>query len=132
MDTLNGVKEWKYPFSLDKIHFFTINKSFKVNENTVFSAILKNRVFIIGGVVVGSNKMWLIFSSLVYECQKKLLLNGMVDDDQGVFMMTLLEDEGNIQLNYLGKNKWFNLFKLFNEASAQSFLVKIKNSLRLK
>lgn len=131
LDTLSEIREWQYPFNPKKMHLFTINNNFRIDKNTVLSAILKNQVFIIGGAIVGSNEMWLKFSSLVYDCQKKLLLSRIVDDDQGIFMMTLLEDSKNIQLNYLGKNKWFNLFKSFDQTSSLSLFDRIKQYLSL-
>lgn len=130
-NTLNGVKEWQYPFTKNKIHFFTINKTFKINQDSVLSAILNNKVFIIGGAVVSSNETWLKFSNLVYDCQKKLLLKGIVDDDQGIFMMALLEDQNFFQLNYLGKDRWFNLFRSFDQTSSLGFTDKIKKFLDL-
>ncbi|WP_104490080.1 WlaTC/HtrL family glycosyltransferase [Acinetobacter indicus] len=130
-ETLNGVKKWRYPFVDDKINFFTINKNFNISEEVVINSILKNEVFIIGGAIVGSKKTWLEFSELVFCCQKKILLGGMVDDDQGIFMMAFLESNGNIKLNYLGKNQWFSLFKRFDETTKLSFLDKFKMLLRL-
>lgn len=130
-ETLNGVKKWRYPFVDDKINFFTINKNFNISEEVVINSILKNEVFIIGGAIVGSKKTWLEFSELVFYCQKKILLGGMVDDDQGIFMMAFLESNGNIKLNYLGKNQWFSLFKRFDETTKLSFLDKFKMLLRL-
>jgi len=128
-ETLNGLVKWKYPFNEDKIHFFTINKNFKISKELVNESILRNQVFIIGGAIVGTKEKWLNFSNIVYNCQKKILLDSMVDDDQGVFMMAFLEDKANIKLNYLGKNKWFNLFKLFNEKSKLNIFEKFKTLL---
>ncbi|WP_180138136.1 WlaTC/HtrL family glycosyltransferase [Acinetobacter sp. YH12043] len=130
-ETLNGLVKWKYPFNEDKIHFFTINKNFKISKELVNESILRNQVFIIGGAIVGTKEKWLNFSNIVYNCQKEILLDSMVDDDQGVFMMAFLEDKDNIKLNYLGKNKWFNLFKLFDEKSKSNIFEKFKTLLRL-
>lgn len=130
-DTLNGIQEWKYGFDFKKVHFFTINKNFKIDSETVDKAILKNQVFIIGGAVVSSNEMWLKFSKIVKNCQIALLSKGLVDDDQGVFMMTLLENKEDFQLNYLGKNKWFNIFKSYDQTARQSLFDRVKNFLHL-
>lgn len=130
-ETLNGIRKWRYSFSEDKINFFTINKNFDISKDLVIKSILKNEVFIIGGAIVSSKKKWLQFSEIVLHCQKKILLDGMVDDDQGVFMMAFLESKENIKLNYLGKNQWFSLFKMFDETTKLNFLDKFKMLLRL-
>ena len=75
--------------------------------------------------------MWLKFSKIVKNCQIGLLSKGLVDDDQGVFMMTLLENKEDFQLNYLGKNKWFNIFKSYDQTARQSLFDRVKNFLHL-
>jgi hypothetical protein len=48
----------------------------------------------------------------------------LVDDDQGVYLLSKLRNPDMIQLNYLGKNNWFGIFKKFRQTNG--LLDKIK------
>lgn len=89
-NTLNGVKQWRYPFDQHKMHFFTIRRGLRFKKlNDVFNYMIGNHVFVIGGAVVGSKQTWNIFYQLVCQCQKLTLNNNIVDDDQGIFFDVL-------------------------------------------
>ena len=45
--------------------------------------------------------------------QNELLNENIVDDDQGLYMMSLFKNPELFKLNYLGKNNWFSLFEKY-------------------
>ena len=122
----NNIVEWVKIFEPNKIHLFTIKKNYPVTMESVKEVIFSNRVFIIGGAIVGSQDVWIKFSKIILDCQKELLESGIVDDDQGVFMMALYKAPDLFKLNYLGKNKWFDLFKRYDQTSKFNIIQKIK------
>ncbi|MBS5013341.1 MULTISPECIES: protein YibB [Haemophilus] len=129
LDTLNNIKKWKYHFSDDKIHFFTIkNNHVLLNKSSdVYHAIFNNIVFVIGGAIVSHKKNWNLFFKANLSSQKLLLKNNIVDDDQGVFLMTIIKEKDKFKFNYLGKDKWFHLFKKFDETAKVSLKERIKD-----
>ncbi|MCQ5149733.1 WlaTC/HtrL family glycosyltransferase, partial [Coprococcus eutactus] len=48
IEIFNGISEWNYSFSLDKVHLFTIKKGFKITKENVLFSIANNKVFCIG------------------------------------------------------------------------------------
>ena len=128
LDTLNNIKKWKYHFSDDKIHFFTIKNNHVLNKSSdVYHAIFNNIVFVIGGAIVSHKKNWNLFFKANLSSQKLLLKNNIVDDDQGVFLMTIIKEKDKFKFNYLGKDKWFHLFKKFDETAKVSLKERIKD-----
>lgn len=125
--TLNGTKKLNFSLDSEKIHFFTIKKQFSLTEQNVYNAILNNIPYIIGGVIIASKDKWIEFSKLIIFVQQKLLDEQIVDDDQGVFLLCLLQNPELFQLNYLGENQWFDVFKKYAKSSKMSFKQKIKN-----
>ena len=117
LKTLNKIKVWDFSFSLEKVHFFSIKKTFIINKENVTYAIFNNQAFIIGGVIVAAPEKWLKFSNLVYQCQIDLLNQNIVDDDQGVYLMTLLKQPELFEIHYLGEDQWFDTFKLYADQS---------------
>ena len=83
-----------------------------VNEKA-FDFMIGNHVYIIGGAIVGSQHKWKEFYKLVLESQKITLNNNIVDDDQGIFVMCYYKRPDLFNLNYLGRGKWFDLFRCF-------------------
>jgi protein YibB len=126
IEIFNGISEWNYSFSLDKVHLFTIKKEFRITKENVLFSIANNKVFCIGGVIVASKEKWIDFSNLVLSCQKKLIADEIIDDDQGVYLMALLEQPDLFKLNYLGKNKWFDVFKKYDQSSKLSCVDQFK------
>lgn len=127
--TLNGVDKLDFNLENEKIHFFTINENFNFNKENVQYAILNNIPYIIGGVILASKDNWLLLSNLVLDCQRKLLENGIVDDDQGIYLMCILNNRDLFKLNYLGENKWFDVFKKYSKSPKSDFKVRLKKIL---
>lgn len=129
-DTLLNIKNWYYPFDNEHIHFFTLkrdkilyifnNPKFPHKKNQVLHAILNNKVYIIGGVTVGTQHIWQQFFTLVKSCQKDMLQSNLLDDDQGVYLMCHYLQPDLFNFHYLGKNKenkenWFGVMQKFHE-----------------
>lgn len=123
---LNSLKEWNVNLDKNKVHFFTIKKKFLVTKHNVYHAIFNNQPYIIGGVIIASKDVWLEFSDLVYSTQKYLINEQIIDDDQGVYLLCLLRRPNLFKLNYLGKNKWFDVFKKYDLKAKLSLLDVLK------
>lgn len=126
-DTINGISRWCYPFDKQKMHFFTIRRGLKVKTlNSVFEHMMGNHVYAIGGAVIGGKEIWPMFCKLVCQCQKKTLDSHIIDDDQGIFLMCYHYRPDLIRLNYLGKSRWFDLFRCYRKKDIASWLYQLK------
>lgn len=127
--TLNHVQNWQYQFNKDKVHLFSINKNIKTVDNfqQVNDFIFNNQVFLIGGCIVASKEKWGEFIQTLFSCQKELLKQNIIDDDQGLYIMCLWKNPILFQIHYLGKNKWFDLFKKYDNTSKIGMIRKIKD-----
>lgn len=125
--TLNNLKQWRFPFKFNKFHCFTINNLIKQNtKEEIVPIMLEGGVPIIGGALVGSKDTCIEFFKCVFTLQKKALSNNFVDDDQFFFTMSYYERPDLIQLNYLGHNKWFSLFKSYSRKNLMHFYLQYK------
>ncbi|WP_196209748.1 protein YibB [Citrobacter sp. Res13-Sevr-PEB04-36] len=132
-EVTRGLSHWDYPFNKNKVNFFTIKRG--LNPKTiddVFEHMINNRSFIIGGAIVATQAKWQEFYKLVRYCQIKTLQNNIVDDDQGIFIMCYYLNPQLVQLNHLGKNRWFYLFKMYGKKDLQTFMLRFKILLRGK
>ncbi|HGY3716904.1 TPA: protein YibB [Citrobacter gillenii] len=128
-----GLTQWNYPFDKDKVNLFTIKRWLNPKSiNQVYDYMIKNRSFIIGGAIVATQDKWLEFYNLVSHCQIKTLKQKIVDDDQGIFIMCYYLKPQLIKLNYLGKNRWLYLFKMFGKKDLNTLLLRCKVFLRGK
>lgn len=126
-EVTDGLSQWDYPFDKNKVNLFTIKRGLKVKTmSQVFENMINNRSFIIGGAIVATQEKWQAFYKLVCQCQIKTLKSHIVDDDQGIFIMCYHYNPKLIKLNYLGKNRWFNLFRLFGRKDFPSLLRRLK------
>lgn len=129
LDALNHIKEWRHDFNPEKVHFFSINNNIKdiKNFDQVTDFIFNNKVYLIGGCIVATPKKWQEFLALLHACQKELMKKNIIDDDQGLYVMCLYKKPNLFQINFLGKNKWFDLFKKYDKTTKISPLEKIKD-----
>lgn len=129
-ETLNNVKCWRYGFNKENIHLFKIRRKCPLKKREdVYNAIFNNSVFVIGGAIVGTQEKWKVFYRLLKRNQNELLMENIVDDDQGLYMMSIFKEPGLFKVNYLGKDNWFGLFKRYDETSKVSIFEKMKNLL---
>lgn len=128
-----GLSEWSYPFDKNKINLFTIKRWLNPKSiNQVYDYMIKNRSFIIGGAIVATQENWLKFYNLVCRCQVQTLKHKIVDDDQGIFIMCYYYKPELMKLNYLGKNRWLYLFRMFGKKDLKTLLLRSKILLRGK
>lgn len=111
--TLNGVKQWCYPFDKEKIHFFTI-KDFDKNKS-ISDIIFSNDVHITGPCIVASKPMWAQLEMLVNHSLNELLKNNLIDDDQTLLLMSYLSAPNLFNLHKVSPDDWFVAFKDYNE-----------------
>lgn len=128
-DTLYGLKRWRYSFN-DQMNFFAIRpplsiKSFEKVKHFIFN----NEVYVIGGVIVAKQSTWQAFLPVLYGNQKRLLQEGIIDDDQGVYMMCFYTHPKLFCLNPLGDNNWFDVFKRHHTPKDIRLTDKIKHFL---
>lgn len=67
----------------------------------MYNAIFNNSVFVIGGAIVGTQEKWKVFYRLLKRNQNELLMENIVDDDQGLYMMSIFKEPGLFKVNYL-------------------------------
>ena len=126
-NVLGNINYWSYAFDPKYLHFFTIkppyylgiikNPHFPHTVAAAYEAIYQNKATIIGGVIVGTSDNWQMFYQYVVQTQKKLLANTIVDDDQGIFVLTRMYCKKLIKLHFLGRGNWFGVFKNFSNHS---------------
>lgn len=131
METLNGVVEWKYDFDHKKVHIFSLKKIPWLTLNKVKHSIYNNKVFIIGGITIAERSKWIEFQKLIYGCQIELLKNGIVDDDQGVYLFAFYKKSNIFKNHILGKNRWRTLFETYDVTANLSFKQKFKKLLNI-
>lgn len=111
--TLNGVKEWRYPFDKAKIHFFNIKDW---QEGTfIQDVIVNNDVHITGPCIVAGKEMWPSLEQLMHHNINELLKNNLIDDDQTLLLMSYLQKPELFELHTVSSNDWFIAFKDYNE-----------------
>jgi len=111
--TLNGVKEWSYPFDKNKIHLFKI-KDF-VEGTDIQTIISNNDVHMTGPCIVAGKEMWPLLEKLVNHSVQELFDNGLIDDDQTFLLMSYLLKPELFQLHSVSNDDWFVAFKDYNE-----------------
>ncbi|WP_272676985.1 protein YibB [Providencia huaxiensis] len=130
--TRYGLVRWSHPFDRSKVHLFSINENLDLqNEAAVMDKVINNETYIIGGVIVATKEKWIEFYSLVFQTQKRLIQSGVIDDDQGVFLICASQKPSLFKLNYLGHMEWFKVFRLFHEGSKINYLTRLAILLRV-
>jgi protein YibB len=112
-ETLNGVKNWKYSFDKNKIHFFNI-KEWK--EGTYIQDVISNNdVHITGPCIVAGREMWPKLEAMVHHSINELIKNNLIDDDQTLLLMSYLMKPELFELHSVSNTDWFIVFKEFSE-----------------
>lgn len=93
-------KKWEYDFTPDKMHFFNYRdpEIHRANEQTRL-AVLNNIVYIIGGVFVGQKESWELLEYSMEKSLQILMSNGLVDDDQGLLLMSYFMNPEKYELH---------------------------------
>lgn len=118
LDDLPSTLEWNYDFDTKKIHLFSYKEIDK--NRPIDDVIFNNDVYILGAKVVASKQMWPIIKNLMDECHSDLAKNNLVDDDQGLWLMSYLKKPDVFTLHTIPDHQLghypFVLFKQFNNA----------------
>ena len=106
-------KTWQYDFDQDLIHMFC----YKHYDNRVISEIIANNdVYILGAKVVAHKKNWPKLAYLMTCAFNQLYRNGMVDDDQGLWLISYLLQPKIFSLHPIPDHQLgHDPFVLFNE-----------------
>jgi hypothetical protein len=111
--TLNGVKEWKYNFDKEKIHFFTVKDY--VDGTYIQDIIANNDVHVTGPCIIAGKELWPKLEALVYHSTIELLKNNLIDDDQTLLLMSYLSRPELFELHKVSEQDWFVAFKEYND-----------------
>lgn len=105
--------KWSYPFSKDKIHFFTIKDW--VEGTYIQEVIANNDVHVTGPCIIASKDNWPILEALVNHGTNELIKNDLIDDDQTLLLMSYLQKPDLFELHKVSSNDWFVVLKDYNE-----------------
>jgi protein YibB len=98
-------KKWEYDFTPGLMHYFNYREPNLRNSTAdVTIAVLNNIVYIIGGVFVGQKEQWATLKDSMQSSLKTLMQNGLVDDDQGLLLMSYFYNPDMFELHKMDPN----------------------------
>lgn len=101
-DHLPKSKVWDYDFEEGKIHMFNLIEPKLQDQNKqIAQAVLQNVVYIFGGVIVAERDKWEYLSTEMSIALEQLMHNGLVDDDQGLFLISYFRNPELYKLHKL-------------------------------
>jgi len=108
-------KVWDYDFDESKIHLF----NYKPYDNKpIDHAVLNNDVYILGAKVVAHKNLWQKMSDLMTQSFIDLQEKGLVDDDQGLWLQSYINEPEVFELHQIPDHQYghdpFVLFNKFN------------------
>lgn len=93
-------KKWEYDFTPGLMHYFNYrDPELKQYRQQLSMAVQNNTVFIIGGVFVGQKEQWQVLAVDMKESLEKLISQGLVDDDQGLLLMSYFKNPNMYELH---------------------------------
>ena len=112
-------KKWTYEFDSNKIHLFEYKE--KDPERTFEEIIGLNDVHILGAKVVAHKDMWPHMDRLMRESWEYLQTVNMVDDDQGLWLISKHKELDKFQCHTIPDHQFghdpFVLFNEFNDSA---------------
>jgi protein YibB len=109
-------EKWSYNFNQEKIHLFSYKE---YDGKSIETIVGTNDVYILGAKVVAHKKMWPEMLNLMEKSFNKLLDIDMVDDDQGLWLLSYLMEPELFELHAIPDHQLghdpFVLFNSFNE-----------------
>ena len=118
--------EWSYDFP-EKINLFTIQD---LDNRPIFDIVLSMDTYIMGGVIIGIDKLWEEFWALLQEAVYEQNDCGLVDDDQSVLLMAYRKKP---EIFALHKSYWSVQMKQFGGDHlkwSESYLARTTPSLK--
>ena len=97
-------KKWEYDFTPGKMHYFNFIEPSRNPVQDITIAILNNVVYIIGGVFVGQKTAWNNLSESMQHNLRNLINQNLVDDDQGLLLMSYFENPDCFELHKMDPN----------------------------
>lgn len=98
-------KKWDYDFTPGLIHYFNYREpSRNLPMENVQLAVLNNIVYIIGGVFVAQKEQWLTLKRGMRKSLEILMDNNLVDDDQGLLLMSYFLNPDMYELHKMDPN----------------------------
>jgi hypothetical protein len=112
-------KKWTYEFDPTKIHLFEYKEK---DPNRSFEEIIGlNDVHILGAKVVARKDMWYTMDKLMQESWEYLQSIDMVDDDQGLWLISKHKDLESFKCHKIPDHQLghdpFVLFNEFNDSA---------------
>lgn len=97
-------KKWEYDFTPDKMHYFNFIEPSRNPVQDITIAVLNNVVYIIGGVFVGQKAAWNKLAESMQHNLVNLMNQKLVDDDQGLLLMSYFENPDWFELHKMDPN----------------------------
>jgi protein YibB len=97
-------KKWEYDFAPGKMHYFNFIEPSRNPVQDITIAVLNNVVYIIGGVFVGQREAWNNLSECMQHNLRNLINQNLVDDDQGLLLMSYFENPDLFELHKMDRN----------------------------
>jgi protein YibB len=114
--TLAGKTSWKHEFDSTKIHFWNCQiPNLESPDTEIARAVIDNSVIIFGAMVVAHRSYWRPLAEGMDHSLNNLIANGLVDDDQGLWLMCYFGNPNIFQLHPLDYNNPFIVFENFND-----------------
>lgn len=115
-NNITASQQWNYNFDPEKIHLF----AYKDYDNTPIETVVANNdVYILGAKVVASAKKWTELNQLMEKSFNELLAKSMVDDDQGLWLLSYILKPEIFELHRIPDHQLghdpFVLFNQFND-----------------
>lgn len=115
-EALNGKSKWTHEFTPDKIHFFNCKPVDHEHKNEqMIHAVVNNDVIIFGAMVVAQKKFWRPLADGMRASLELLIQNGLVDDDQGLWLMCYFGNPNIFELHKIDYNDPFIVFRDYND-----------------
>ncbi len=93
-------KKWEYDFDPSLIHYFNfIDPDVSDKKTQISMAVQSNVVFIFGAVLVAQKEQWKKLSLMMKNSLENLMNSGLVDDDQGLLLMSYFSDPSLFKLH---------------------------------
>lgn len=98
-------KKWEYDFTPELMHYFNYREPVRNRSmENVQLAVLNNIVYIIGGVFVGQKEQWQKLEEYMKKSLEILFDNKLVDDDQGLLLMSYFLNPDMFELHKMDPN----------------------------
>jgi protein YibB len=116
-DKIPSTKKWYYQFDESKIHLFAYKH---YDGKSIESVVATNDVYILGAKIVANKKMWPKMLNLMQSSFDYLTKKNIVDDDQGLLLLSYITDPNAFTLNIIPDHQLghdpFVLFQQYNNS----------------